>query len=100
MIKDDIHVIIDFIIPTKEEMEEMIKHITETGKISLYDEIVLSKMFLCKMIINNSHILIRSNKIDNVFINNIIDLNNLFICDFKNDYYILSGVSKSLGKTK
>ena len=53
-----------------------------------------------KMIINNSHILIRSNKIDNVFINNIIDLNNLFICDFKNDYYILSGVSKSLGKTK
>ena len=47
-----------------------------------------------KMIINNSYILIKSNKVDNVFINNILDINNLFICDFKNNYCVLSGGNK------
>lgn len=43
---------LDFLIPTKEEMEETIKHITETGIITSHDEIVLMKMKLIKLILN------------------------------------------------
>ena len=43
---------LDFLIPTKEEMEETIKHITKTGIITPYDEIVLIKMKLIKLILN------------------------------------------------
>ena len=40
-----------------------------------------------KMNINNSHIKIKSNKSDNVFIHNLNNIDNLFLCDFKNNYY-------------
>lgn len=40
-----------------------------------------------KMVIGNSHIKIKSNKDSNVFLESINDLNNLFICDFNNEYY-------------
>lgn len=47
-----------------------------------------------KMIINTSHILIKSNISDNVFILNLID--NLFICDFKNSYYKYSSSKEKM----
>ena len=39
------------------------------------------------MIIGKSHIRIKSNIDDNVFIINLRDLGNLFICDFEHSYY-------------
>lgn len=39
-----------------------------------------------KMIVNISHIKIKSNIEDNIFITNLID--NLFICDFKENWFI------------
>ena len=53
-----------------------------------------------KMEVNNSYIKIKSNKENNIFINNILEINNLFICDFKNDYYLLSGIDKPKIKLK
>ena len=47
-----------------------------------------------KMVVKKSHIRIKSNKDNNIFINNINNLSNFFICDFKNDYYRVSGNSK------
>lgn len=43
----------DILIPTKEELEQTIKHITETGEISFDDEIVLWKMKLIKFILKS-----------------------------------------------
>lgn len=40
-----------------------------------------------KMIINKSHIKIKSNKMDNIFLNNLKDITDLFVCDFINEYY-------------
>ena len=40
-----------------------------------------------KMIVNKSHIRIKSNFNDNIFKINLNDLGNLFICDFDNGYY-------------
>ena len=40
-----------------------------------------------KMVIRKSHIRIKSNIRDNIFIINLSDLGNLFICDFNNKYY-------------
>ena len=48
-----------------------------------------------KMVINNSYILIKSNKVDNIFVNSLMDITNLFVCDFNNNYYVLSGISKT-----
>lgn len=39
-----------------------------------------------KMVVNISHIKIKSNIKDNIFISNLIE--GLFICDFKNELYI------------
>lgn len=44
---------LDMLIPTKDEMEETIKHITETGNITFDDEIVLWKMHLIHKIVNS-----------------------------------------------
>ena len=43
-----------------------------------------------KMTINLSHIIIKSNKDKNIFINEIEELNDLFICDFKNNKYLIN----------
>lgn len=40
-----------------------------------------------KMIVGKSHIKIKSNFSDNIFKHNLMDLGNLFICDFENNYY-------------
>ena len=48
-----------------------------------------------KMIISNSHIKIKSNKSNNIFINNLLDINSLFICDFKNNYYKLGSIKNN-----
>lgn len=40
-----------------------------------------------KMNIFKSHIKIKSNKEDNIFLLNIKDITNLFVCDFINEYY-------------
>ena len=40
-----------------------------------------------KMVVGKSHIKIKSNISDNIFKINLMDLGNLFICDFENDYF-------------
>ena len=42
-----------------------------------------------KMNIYNSYIKIKSNKANNIFLNNLKELTDLFVCDFINDYYEL-----------
>lgn len=42
---------------------------------------------ISKMSINNSHIKIKSNKEDNIFVSNLMNVDNLFMCDFNSDYY-------------
>ena len=44
----------DMLIPTKEEMERVIKNISEKGVISINDEIVLLKMKFIRMIIKSN----------------------------------------------
>ena len=44
---------VDLLIPTNEEMEKTIKHITETGEISFEDEFVLWRMHLIHKIVNS-----------------------------------------------
>lgn len=58
---------------------------TKYRNIHMYNDYLNNE--ISKMNINNSHIKIKSNKDDNIFINNLINIDNLFICDFKNDYY-------------
>jgi len=54
-----------------------------------------------KMNVNNSHIKIKSNKEDNVFVSNLIDIDNLFLCDFNRDYYkYLTNKEKTISKRK
>lgn len=43
-----------------------------------------------KAIINKSHIKIKSNKYNNVFIDSLLEVENLFICNFKTNSYFLS----------
>ncbi len=43
-----------------------------------------------KVIINNSHIKIKSNNENNIFIKSISDISNLFICDFSDNYFMLN----------
>lgn len=47
---------VDLLIPTNEEVEKTLKHITETGIISFEDEIVLIKIKLIKLIINSKNV--------------------------------------------
>lgn len=49
-----------------------------------------SKMIICK-----SHIRIKSNKDNNVFLCNLKDLTELFVCDFMNDFYKFYNGNKS-----
>ena len=44
---------IDFFIPTQEEMQKTIKHICETCEISLSDQLVLMKMKLIRNIVKS-----------------------------------------------
>lgn len=48
-----------------------------------------------KMIIYKSHIRIKSNKDNNVFLCNLKDLTELFVCDFMNEYYRCYNGNKS-----
>lgn len=48
-----------------------------------------------KMIIYKSHIRIKSNKDNNVFLCNLKDLTELFVCDFMNEYYRYYNGNKS-----
>jgi len=52
-----------------------------------------------KMIVKKSHIKIKSNKEKNVFIENIRSLKDLFICDFNNDFYLLTGYELDVKKS-
>jgi len=58
---------------------------TKYRNIHMYNDYLNDE--ISKMNINNSHIKIKSNKDNNVFINNLINIDNLFLCNFKNDYY-------------
>lgn len=49
-----------------------------------------------KMEVNTSHIKIKSNINENIFILNLLD--NLFICDFKTKYYYFNKVSNKTNK--
>ena len=42
---------------------------------------------ISKMVVNKSHIRIKSNTNENIFIINLKALGNLFLCDFDNNYY-------------
>lgn len=61
------------------ELEEY----TKFKNIHMYNDYLTGEV--SKMIVNNSHIIIKANKSNNIFVNNIID--TLFICDFKNNYF-------------
>ncbi len=43
-----------------------------------------------KITINKSFIKIKSNKFENIFIKSLLDIENLFICNFNKNYYFLS----------
>ena len=51
-----------------------------------------------KMVVGKSHIRIKSNVSENIFIINLKDLGNLFMCDFKNSYYSYFLTLKSINK--
>jgi len=54
---------------------------------------------ISKMSINNSHIKIKSNKDDNIFVSNLMNVDNLFLCDFKSEYYkYLNITEKTIAK--
>ena len=53
-----------------------------------------------KMIIYKSYIRIKSNELDNVFLCNLKDLTDLFVCDFINEYYNYFSKSKNNIKSK
>lgn len=58
---------------------------TKYRNVHMYNDYLKDE--ISKMSINNSHIKIKSNKENNVFVNNLINIDNLFLCDFNNDYY-------------
>lgn len=61
------------------------EYYTKYRNIHMYNDYMNDE--ISKLTIMNTHIKIKSNKEDNIFITTIYDLDNLFICDFKNDYY-------------
>lgn len=61
------------------------EYYTKYRNIHMYNDYMSDE--ISKVTIMNSHIKIKSNKEDNIFITTIYDLDNLFICDFKNDYF-------------
>ena len=42
-----------------------------------------------KMVIMNTFIKIKSNKLDNIFINCLLEVDNFFMCDFNSNFYKL-----------
>lgn len=73
------------------------EYYTKYRNIHMYNDYMNDE--ISKLTIMNTHIKIKSNKEDNIFITTIYDLDNLFICDFKNDYYNYS-INKSKIKVK
>ena len=61
------------------------EYYTKYRNIHMYNDYMNDE--ISKLTIMNTHIKIKSNKEDNIFITTIYDLDNLFICDFKNDYF-------------
>ena len=53
-----------------------------------------------KITINNCYMKIKSNIERNIFIDILDEIDNLFICDFKNDYYVLSGDNNKILSNK
>jgi len=58
---------------------------TKYRNVHMYNDYLNNEV--SKMNVNRSHIKIKSNKSDNIFINNLSNIDNLFLCDFNNDYY-------------
>ena len=58
---------------------------TRFKNIHMYNDYFTNEV--SKMVIRKSHIRIKSNINENIFIINLSDLGNLFICDFDNKYY-------------
>lgn len=73
------------------------EYYTKYRNIHMYNDYMNDE--ISKLTIMNTHIKIKSNKEDNIFITTIYDLDNLFICEFKNDYYNYS-INKSKIKVK
>ena len=61
------------------------EYYTKYRNVHMYNDYMNDE--ISKLTIMNTHIKIKSNKEDNIFITTIYDLDNLFICDFKNDYF-------------
>ena len=61
------------------------EYYTKYRNVHMYNDYMSDE--ISKLVVMNSHIKIKSNKEDNIFITTIYDLDNLFICDFKNDYF-------------
>ena len=73
------------------------EYYTKYRNVHMYNDYMSDE--ISKLVVMNTHIKIKSNKEDNIFITTIYDLDNLFICDFKNDYYNYS-INKSKIKVK
>ena len=61
------------------------EYYTKYRNVHMYNDYMNDE--ISKLTIMNTHIKIKSNKEDNIFITTIYDLDNFFICDFKNDYF-------------
>lgn len=61
------------------------EYYTKYRNIHMYNDYMSDE--ISKLTVMNSHIKIKSNKEKNIFIDSIYELDNLFICDFKNEYY-------------
>ena len=61
------------------------EYYTKYRNVHMYNDYMSDE--ISKLVVMNSHIKIKSNKENNIFIENINDLENLFICNFKNDYF-------------
>ena len=61
------------------------EYYTKYRNVHMYNDYMSDE--ISKLVVMNTHIKIKSNKEDNIFITTIYDLDNLFICDFKNDYF-------------
>lgn len=70
---------------------------TKFKNIHMYNNYLTGEV--SKMIVGNSHIKIKSNEDNNIFIINLID--NLFLCDFKNGYYkYFNNKDKNIGSKR
>ena len=58
---------------------------TKFKNIHMYNDYLNDEV--SKLSVFNSHLKIKSSKSNNIFIDNLINIDNLFLCDFHNDYY-------------